>query len=134
MPLYDTSQFNPPAPVATVILRDQGNGNIKGDVRMLIDSGADVTLVPQASIDELKSVFDSRDSYIRQRFDGQESVAQSVQLDLVFLRRTFKGRFLVTRAEVGILGRDILNHLPLLLNGPHLSWSEQPTGDLPVNR
>jgi hypothetical protein len=62
-------------------------------------------------------------------FDGSISQAQTVQLDLIVLRRRFKGRFLVSRQEWGIIGRDILNHVSLLLDGPYLTWSEQnPSG------
>jgi Retroviral aspartyl protease len=125
MPTYDSNRFKPPAPVAKVTLRDPGNGNIANDVVMLIDSGADVTLVPQTSIDVLKSNCDPQESYELEGFDGQRSVAQAVQLDLMFLRRTFRGRFLITNSEAGILGRDVLNHVALLLDGPHLSWREQ---------
>jgi hypothetical protein len=58
-------------------------------------------------------------------FDGSRSVAQAVQLDLLFLRRTFRGRFLLIDQVWGIVGRDILNHVAILLDGPHLTWSEQ---------
>jgi hypothetical protein len=127
MPTYDSNLFNPPAPVARVTLRDLGNGNTTNDALMLIDSGADITLVPQTSINELNPGFDPRDSYELRAFDGQSSVAQSVQLDLVFLRKTFRGRFLIINSEAGILGRDVLNHLAIVLDGPRLSWQEQPT-------
>jgi hypothetical protein len=90
MPTYDSDLFNPPAPVASVILRDPDNGKTASDVLMLIDTGADVTLVPQASIDELKSGFDPHESYELEGFGGRRSFAQSVRLELVFLRRTFK--------------------------------------------
>lgn len=33
--------------------------------------------------------------------------------------------FLITDQEVGILGRDVLNHISLLLDGPQLFWSEE---------
>jgi Retroviral aspartyl protease len=127
MPTYDSDLFNPPAPVARVTLRDPGNSNIATNVVMLIDSGADITLVPQTSIDELDSSVDPQDSYELKGFDGQRSVAQSVQLDLVFLRRTFRGRFLIINSDAGILGRDVLNHVAFLLDGPQLSWREQST-------
>jgi hypothetical protein len=126
MPMYDSNLFNPPAPVARVTLRDLGNGNTASDVLMLIDSGADITLVPQTCIDELKSNFDPQESYELKGFNGQRSVAQSVQLDLVFLRRTFRGRFLIIDSQAGILGRDVLNSVAFLLDGPRLSWKEQP--------
>jgi len=58
-------------------------------------------------------------------FDGHKSVAKSVQLELVFLRRTFRGRFLVVDSQSGILGRNVLNHFAMLLDGPQLSWQEQ---------
>jgi hypothetical protein len=100
---------------------------------MLIDSGADITLVPEASIDELKSTLNPSESYRVEGFDGQPSVVQSLQLDLVFLGKTFTGRYLIINSEVGILGRDILNLLALVLDGPHLNWTEQST-DSPVVR
>jgi hypothetical protein len=127
MPTYESNLFNPPAPVARVTLRDPSNGNTASDVLMLIDSGADITLVPQTSIDELKSNFDPQQSYELEAFDGQRSIAQSVQLDLMFLRRTFRGRFLIIDSETGILGRDVLNHVAVVLDGPRLSWQEQQT-------
>ena len=40
------------------------------------------------------------------------------------LGRTFRGQFLVIDEEVGILGRNILNALALLLDGPQQTWSE----------
>jgi hypothetical protein len=57
-------------------------------------------------------------------FDGSKSVAQAVQLDLLFLGRAFRGRFLLIDQACGILGRDILNHVAILLDGPQLTWSE----------
>ncbi len=125
MPTYDSNLFNPPAPVARVNLRDLGNGNTASDVFMLIDSGADITLVPQISVSQLQSQIDPKESYELAGFDGQRSAVRSVQLDLVFLKRTFRGRFLSVNTAVGILGRDVLNHVSFLLDGPHLSWSEQ---------
>ena len=57
-------------------------------------------------------------------FDGSKSFAPVVMLDTVFLQRAFRGRYLVVEEERGILGRDILNHVSLLLEGPRQQWSE----------
>ena len=57
-------------------------------------------------------------------FDGRTSVARVASLDLIFLRKVFRGRFLIGNQECGVLGRDILNHVALLLDGPHLAWDE----------
>jgi hypothetical protein len=94
---------------------------------MLIDSGSDVTLIPQTSINDLGSNFDPRESYELKGFDGHRSVAQSVQLELMFLRKTFRGRFLIINSEAGILGRHVLNYVAVILDGPRLSWQEQQT-------
>jgi hypothetical protein len=62
-------------------------------------------------------------------FDGSKTIAPVVDLDLIFLNRVFRGRFLVINQEWGILGRDVLNHVAVVLDGPRLTWNEQkPTG------
>jgi hypothetical protein len=57
-------------------------------------------------------------------FDGSKSFAPVVILDLLFLRRAFRGRYLLIEAERGILGRDVLNHIAVLLDGPRQQWLE----------
>lgn len=49
------------------------------------------------------------------------------------LGRTFRGQFLVIDEEVGVLGRNILNALALLLDGPQQTWSEY-SGDRITSR
>jgi len=53
MPAYDPRLFSPPAPVATVIVRHQESGVKVTDVPMLLDLGADVTLIPRTSAELL---------------------------------------------------------------------------------
>jgi hypothetical protein len=45
-------------------------------------------------------------------------------MELIFCRRTFRGQFLLTDQECGVLGRNVLNAVSLLLDGPHLAWDE----------
>ena len=92
---------------------------------MLIDSGADVSLVPQRSVTLLGATIDPDAGYEVMGFDGRKSIAQVVSLDLIFLRRVFRGRFLVNNQEWGLVGRDILTHVAVLLDGPRLVWDEQ---------
>jgi hypothetical protein len=125
MTAYDAGRFSPPAPLARVSLRHPETGATLPDVPLLIDSSADITLIPVASVTLLGATVNAGEGYELMGFDGSRSVARAVQLDLLFLRRAFKGRFLLIDQEWGILGRDILNHLALLLNGPLLTWSEQ---------
>ena len=127
MPAYDTIRFTPAAPLAFVALRNSANGASVSDVPMLLDSGADVTLVPRQTIDRLGISTDPAAVYELMSFDGRRSSAQAVHFDLVFLRRAFRGRFLVTDQDCGILGRDVLNYLSLSFDGPSLTWNEQRT-------
>ena len=116
MPAYDDQFFNPPAPLARVTLRNSGDGKTVSDVPILIDSGADVTLIPQQSVARLGATIEPDAGYEVTAFDGRKSNAQVVNLDLIFLRRVFRGRFLVSTQEWGIIGRDVLNHVTMLLD------------------
>ncbi len=46
MPSYDATHFDPPAPIAQVILRDPHSEAAVSDVPLLMDTGADITLLP----------------------------------------------------------------------------------------
>ncbi|HEX3556403.1 MAG TPA: hypothetical protein VIA62_24550 [Thermoanaerobaculia bacterium] len=121
---YDAALFSPPAPVARVTLRDPESGATTSDVPMLVDTGADLTLIPMASIYHLGVVIEP-DGYELMAFDGSKSLARAVRIHLDLLGKTFKGRFLTVDQEWGLLGRDVLNNLSLVFDGPHLSWGEQ---------
>ena len=124
MPAYDDRLFSPAAPVVHAKLRYPQTGETQSDVPMLIGSGADVTLVPKSAVDSLE-LERSDTKYELLAFDGAKSASEAVRPELVFLGRIFRGQFLVIDQEVGILGRDILNHVCVLLDGPNLQWEEQ---------
>lgn len=124
MAAYDADLFSPPAPVARVTLRNQQTGQIISDALLLIDSGADVTLIPQSAVNQLGIAIDATDTYELQSFDRQISTAQAVSLELLLLNRMFRGKFLIVEQETGILGRDILNYIAIVLDGPELNWRE----------
>ena len=67
MPTYDAQGFRPPAPVAMVTLRTQDGRKSLSDVEMLIDSGADVSLIPESSV---RHVGTGRSGARRLRVDG----------------------------------------------------------------
>jgi hypothetical protein len=129
MPRYDDSQFSPAAPVAVVTLRIPDNDGPGIEVPLLIDSGADVTLLPQASVVSLGIEANAGEVYELVGFDGNISTSTAVRVDLVFGRKTFKGRFLLIDQAWGVLGRDVLNHLCLVLDGPRQTWDERKTFD-----
>ena len=129
MPVYDGDLFTPPAPLAKVTLRNPETRAIVAEVPMLLDTGADVTLLPREFVDQLGLEVNPEEGYELMGFDGNVSVAHVIRLDLLFLRRAFKGQFLLTDRDTGLLGRDVLNHMPLLFDGPSLAWDEQRTSE-----
>lgn len=64
MPEYDAENFEPPAPVAYVTLRNPVTGVLLSDVPMLIDTGADATLVPVSAIEALKISTEDSDTEV----------------------------------------------------------------------
>ena len=124
MPSYDAAYFDPPAPVAQVMLRNPHSGATVSDVLLLVDTGADVTLLPLTAVEQLGVPLLAGQRYELMGFDGSKSFASAVILDLLFLQRAFRGRYLLIEEEHGVMGRDILNHVILLLDGPQQQWSE----------
>lgn len=124
MPSYDAPHCDPPAPVARVTLRDPQSRATVSDVLLLVDTGADVTLLPRTAVEQLGVPLLPGQQYELMGFDGSTSFASVVLLDLRFLKRAFRGRYLLLEEERGILGRDILNHVRLLLDGPQQQWAE----------
>lgn len=126
MTTYNQVFFDPPAPTVSVTLRSHPSGEVVENVLMLIDSGADVTLVPRNSAQFLNVEIVEDELYELVGFDGSRSYAPVMQLQMVFLNRIFSGRFLLIDQEWGILGRDVLNRVRVILDGPALTWSEVP--------
>jgi predicted aspartyl protease len=124
MPDYDAARYNPPAPVARVALRNPQTSAELADQPLLIDTGADATLIPQAALVPLGLQPIAEVTYELIAFDGTRSVASVADLDLVFLNRRFRGRYLLTHEDTGVLGRGILNHLTLVFDGPGNEWTE----------
>ena len=122
MPTYDTARFSPPAPVGLIELRNPATGKSWPNVPMLLDTGADVTLLPHECVNQLQIPIDPSQVYELMGFDGTRSTAVAVHLDLIFLGLTFRGRFLIIDQPDGVLGRNILNHLNVMFNGPRLLW------------
>jgi hypothetical protein len=124
MPSYEAGPFDPPAPVAFVTLRNPHSGKLDVDVPLLLDTGADITLLPRTAIERLGVPVMVDQQYELIGFDGSQSSAPVVSLEMIFLKRTFRGRFLLIDEQQGILGRDTLNHLKLVLDGPQQQWWE----------
>ncbi len=126
MPDYEGQQFVPPAPVARVTVRTVDGARALSNIAMLIDSGADVTLIPQTCAQGLGLKNEIEPSFNLVGIGGTAIAAKAVEAELIFLHRSFRGRFLLIEGDCGILGRNVLNNLSLVLDGPRLNWREEP--------
>lgn len=119
---YDAARFDPPAPLALVTVTSERLGVVIHDVPMLLDTGADVSLLPRQHVGSLASP--DATLYGLEAFDGTKSSAPAVNVELLFLGKTFRGQFLLTDGWHGVLGRNVLNNLSLIFDGLSRKWME----------
>ena len=121
---YDALAFDPPAPVAQIALRNTATGATVKKVSMQMDTGADATLVLRDVVELLGVEIDEGYGEELRGFDNKADFFPKVYLEMVFLRRRFRGYFLIIPSVRGILGRDILNQFTLVFDGKSLSWEK----------
>ena len=123
MQAYDAARFDPPAPLAFVTLKSELLGIEIQDVPMLLDTGADVSLLPRSHV--ASSALHEAKQYELEGFDGTKSTAPAIVAELQFLGKTFRGQFLLIDGWHGVLGRNVLNYLAILFDGPARKWADQ---------
>jgi hypothetical protein len=123
MQAYDAARFDPPAPLALVTVKSDQLGIEIHDVPMLLDTGADVSLLPRSFVSALTSP-DAK-QYELEAFDLTKSTAPAISAELQFLGKSFHGQFLLIDGWHGVLGRNVLNNLSLLFDSPSQKWTEQ---------
>jgi hypothetical protein len=121
MPLYDL-QYDPPAPIAMVSILNPANGRMATGIPMLLDSGSDITLIPQYLVEQLDLQVDSSISVGLVAFDGTRSRSGTVEIHVKYQSFGFRGRYVLTGERLGGIGRDILNFITLTLKGKSLEW------------
>ncbi len=58
-------------------------------------------------------------------FKGGTSFSAVVRAEMTLLNYTFRGQFLLIDQEWGIIGRNVLNALSVLFDGPRQVWEER---------
>lgn len=114
---YDPG-YTPPAPVAEFSLAVPGGAFGSGPHRGLIDTGADICLVPFALVESLDLVLESQ--RVLRGYDGSRRSVDVYVVDIEIAGARLPALEIVADDAVDepILGRNVLNRLRLLLDGP----------------
>lgn len=114
-------QVDPPAPFVHVSLRRPGDGPSLDDLPAQIDTAADRTVIPGGLVARLGLV--RLDELPVAGFGGQVLLVATYLVELSL--RGQPSRLIEVIAHEGephvLLGRDVLNHHRLLLDGPGLA-------------
>ncbi len=93
-------------------------------MQVLLDTGSDITLLPSSVIDEMELGNFLRGNLELDGFDGNTSMFRAVSAQIIFLGKRISGTYGLIDNQIGILGRDVLNHFSLLFDGPSLIWDK----------
>lgn len=117
--------YNPPAALAKIKLRNPESQKIIADVPMLLDTGSDITLLPESFCKQIGAKISDTKFLELTGFNESISITYYVYIEFIFPKKLFRGNFLVYNQEEGINGRDILNEFSLIFDGVNLEWKEQ---------
>jgi hypothetical protein len=125
---YDEQQFAPAAPVFPMRLSHPARATPVLDVPAQVDTGADVTAVPLSTLQQLQA--DQSGDLVISSYDGSFAHVPVFAIRLELPTGQW-GRLnaLGIDSEHVLLGRDVLNLLRLLLDGPALTLEVLPAAD-----
>jgi predicted aspartyl protease len=115
---YD-SYYSPPAPSVEIWLGTPGESLASGPHQALVDTGADISLVPLKHIKPLQTVPDDH-RYLRSQWGERRKVAiYSLDIGLGNMRLPAVEDVADEQGNEIILGRNVLNKLLMTLDGPN---------------
>lgn len=112
-------EFFPPAPIIDITLISLAESLRSDTLPAIVDTGADGTIVPIGYLDEIQAS-PTREVVIRSQW-GERHAAMLYLVDVQIDDLTLPGIEVVGDeiSDEVVLGRDILNRLRVLLDGPN---------------
>lgn len=121
MSMRYSSEYSQPAPALKVKLA-RPFSDLYMELQAKLDSGADMTVISQHAIGELRLIPASRISV--SSFDGREVWRYTYYINLSLQGFEFRMvKVIASKRRDVLLGRDILNRLRATLDGKRLSFS-----------
>lgn len=110
--------YTPPIPILRIWLGYPEESLSLGPLHAIIDSGADATILPRSLVDQLEAPFID-DAWMSSQW-GEWFAVRTFTVDIGFGDFRLPAVRVVAdeRSNEVILGRNVLNRLRLLLNGP----------------
>lgn len=114
---YDYNpDYNPSAPFVDIVLNNDAEDAVPIQLAAQIDSGADASLVPISLLLQIDAEYDYTRSMVTA--DGRRQSVDLYAVAITLAGRTFYRTVVgVARGDEVIIGRDILNHLIVTLDG-----------------
>jgi hypothetical protein len=111
-------QYRPPIPVLAIRLYSSSSNLFSGEVSALVDTGSDASLVPLAQLIELQAEETAPGWLVT--ITGERKPVSLYFVDFYVGDIAFSGIRVIADpdSEDVILGRDVLNKLPIFLDGP----------------
>lgn len=120
---FDDDGFEPPAPVLPVRIAGLKEHDPAAMLRMLVDTGADCTLIPARIAKSLRLPVVDRVEIQGVGGKGQTATVHAARLRLGTLRALVR---VVALGDECLLGRDVLNRLVMHIDGPALTIQATP--------
>ena len=119
--------FDPPAPFVTIQISPLNQDEPNSVVECLLDTGADVSLIPQRSVTELNLA--PEDAILIEGYDGERQQLQLFAVNIVVEGIRLDLEVVAYPTHHAILGRDALNRFRLLLDGPAQTLEFLPSSE-----
>jgi predicted aspartyl protease len=116
-----SAAYDPPAPLLQVTVANTINRRQRQTLPALLDTGSDITAIPEQSVERLKLYPISQIQF--------EDLYAKANVVFTYKVRIVISNIVIPQIEVvqtglnfAVIGRDVLNHLNLHLYGPQLAF------------